>query len=356
MKIAVVGGGIFGVVTAARLQNAGFDVDLFEKASDILQSASGINQYRIHRGYHYPRSSDTILSSLRTEIAFRKEFADAVIDDSEHYYCIPKDGSNVSAEEYKAVCVKHGLDFMEDKHIMFNHDNVALAVRVKEHLVDPEKLRALCWEKLKTSGVNVLLNTEATVERLKSYDKIIIAAYAHTNTILQYLAPEAQQDYQFKIAEKPVIQLPQSLHNKSIVVADGPFWCLDRFGKSGLYVIGNVVHSVHHQNIGKYPEIPAHLKPLLNNGVIANPPVTHVEQFLAMAAQFVPDIKYAKHVGSMFTIRTTLPHQEKTDRRPTVVTRVNDKIITIFSGKLSNCIEASDTVLGMVQGRDILEI
>ncbi|RZD44075.1 MAG: hypothetical protein CXT78_07170 [Thaumarchaeota archaeon] len=49
MKIAVVGGGIFGVTTAIRLAN-NHDVDLYEKNSDILESASGINQYRLHRG------------------------------------------------------------------------------------------------------------------------------------------------------------------------------------------------------------------------------------------------------------------------------------------------------------------
>ena len=268
MKIAVVGGGLFGVTAATRLAQAGYAVDLFEKSHDILQAASGINQYRIHRGYHYPRSSDTILSSLRTESVFRKEFKDAIIEDSQHYYCIPKEGSYVNAEEYKTMCVKHGLEFNEDQHNMFDHNHVALSVRVKEHLVDPDKLREICWKKLKDADVVVRLNIEATKERLASYEKIIIAAYAHTNSILEHIAPEAQQDYQFKIAEKPVLRLPESLHHKSIVVADGPFWCLDRFGDTGLYVMGNVVHSVHHQNIGKHPEIPEHLKPLLNRGIV----------------------------------------------------------------------------------------
>ena len=73
MKIAVIGGGIFGVTTAIRLAK-NHHVDLYEKNSDILQSASGINQYRLHRGYHYPRSNETALSSLKSEILFKKEF------------------------------------------------------------------------------------------------------------------------------------------------------------------------------------------------------------------------------------------------------------------------------------------
>jgi len=67
MKIAIIGGGIFGVTTAIRLSR-NHDVDLFEQNSDILQSASGINQYRLHRGYHYPRSTDTAISAKNSEL------------------------------------------------------------------------------------------------------------------------------------------------------------------------------------------------------------------------------------------------------------------------------------------------
>ena len=48
MKIAVIGGGIFGVTTALIL-SANHSVELFEKNSDILKAASGSNQYRVHR-------------------------------------------------------------------------------------------------------------------------------------------------------------------------------------------------------------------------------------------------------------------------------------------------------------------
>ena len=73
MKIAIIGGGIFGVTTAIRLSR-NHDVDLFEQNSDILQSASGINQYRLHRGYHYPRSTDTAISAKNSELFFKNDF------------------------------------------------------------------------------------------------------------------------------------------------------------------------------------------------------------------------------------------------------------------------------------------
>src|SRR3989338_8270724 len=97
MKVAVVGAGLFGISTALELDRAGHTVTLFEKNSDILQAASGINQYRLHRGYHYPRSKETIQSALITEGSFRKEYGPAIIDGPEHYYCIAKEKSLVGA-------------------------------------------------------------------------------------------------------------------------------------------------------------------------------------------------------------------------------------------------------------------
>ena len=54
--IAIIGGGFFGATVAYVLAEAGYPVTLFEKHDDLLQAASGINQFRLHRGYHYPRS------------------------------------------------------------------------------------------------------------------------------------------------------------------------------------------------------------------------------------------------------------------------------------------------------------
>ncbi len=65
MKIAVIGGGIFGITTAVILGNE-HNVELFEKNDDILKSASGSNQYRVHRGYHYPRSAETVIGIIKS--------------------------------------------------------------------------------------------------------------------------------------------------------------------------------------------------------------------------------------------------------------------------------------------------
>ena len=347
-KIAVVGGGIFGVTTAVKLAKSGHKVDLFEKENDILQAASGINQYRLHRGHHYPRSKDTTLSSLNTEPKFRKEYAEAVIDGNDHYYCIAKENSLISAEDYLKFCQDHHLEYVAEHPAIVHKNKIELAVKVRESLMDPGRLRALCWEKLRDSGVKVILKTEVSSVQLKHYDFVVICAYAAINSLLTDF-PYAQKDYQFELCEKPVLKLPKSFYKQSIVVMDGPFMCIDPLADTGFHVMGNVVHAIHQTNIGKHPIIDGRFLPLMNRGIVANPAVTNINKFIESAAEFMPEIKRAEHVGSMFTIRTVLPYQDKTDARPTLVEAVDDRTFVVFSGKLSNCVDVAEKVFGMIE-------
>ena len=67
---------------------AGFSVHLYEAKDELFAAASGINQHRVHRGYHYPRSSDTITSCSRNEFQFSKFFRECIIRDTQQIYAI----------------------------------------------------------------------------------------------------------------------------------------------------------------------------------------------------------------------------------------------------------------------------
>lgn len=348
MKVAVIGAGLFGISVALELDKAGHDVTLFEKNADILQAASGINQYRLHRGYHYPRSSHTISSCLKAEPSFLEWYGQSVIKNNKHYYSIAKKNSKTSSAKFEALCQKFGLDFISESPAIIDQSKIEASYRVKEYLIDLSVLKEICKAKLSVSSIDIQMSTQKTLDNIDDYDHVVVSTYANINDTLG--SKNIKYEYQFEVCEKPVVKLPEQFGNISIVIMDGPFMCVDPFGQSVYHVMGNVTEAIHHSNTGYYPIVPEKIKPLLNKGVIKNPPVTAFAKFIESTRQFMPLVSKAIHVGSMYTIRTVLPHIDKTDDRPTIVQRINNKITTIFSGKLVNCVEAAREV------RDFLSV
>ena len=275
MKVAVVGGGIFGVTAAFKLAEH-YKVDLFEKNDDLLKAASDVHHCRIHLGYHYPRSDVTVSEVSRAQNSFKKEFSDAIMEDTENYYCISKRNSLTTAEEYIEFCERHGLEFTKSSLDIIDNEQIDLCVKVKEKLYDYEKLKEICWKKLNKNNVNVLLKKEATQEILENYDFRVLCIYADFNKLLESF-PESQQDFQYEVCEKVFVKLPPSFNNKSILILDGPFTSIDPVGTTGLFILGNVVHTVHQTNIGKYPYVDSKFLSLLNRGIIKDPPITNYE-------------------------------------------------------------------------------
>lgn len=347
-RIAVVGGGLFGVTAAVVLARDGHQVDLYERHSDLLMEASFINQYCLHRGYHYPRSLETAAEVKRGLPSFHSEYGRAVIRNHLVYYVISTRDSLTSADNYLDFCHQAGLGYIEAWPEVIKREAVQLSVIVPEHRIEPYMLRSLCWQKIHRFYVKVHLCTKANPHMLAEYDFVIIATYSRLNELVSAFWNQLQK-YQFEVVEKPVVRLPKAYEWKSIEVGDGPFMCVGPVGRTGLFVMGNVVHAIHHTNTDFEPEVPDKIAPLLNQGIIRNPPVTKFPLFVQSAREFFKGIEEAEHIGSMYTIRTVLPNVEDTDARPTIVKRITDRVITVYSGKIPTCVEAARQVSSMIK-------
>ena len=343
--VLVVGGGIFGCTAAWKLAKEGYDVTLYEKNDDIISQASYVNQYRLHRGYHYPRSKETAEQSQWGEHSFLQEYGDAIVNgDIEHYYAIAKEDSLVSSEEYKEFLDDLSLEYKKKTLDIVNKNSIDLVVKVNELLFDPNKLKKICWDKLKQYNVDVMLDTEY-ISSFENYDYVINSTYANLN---QLTPEDKQRDFQFELCEKPVIKLPKQYKNKSVVIMDGPFMCIDPLGDTDYHVMGNVVHAIHSTNVGRFPEYDSKFNELLNKGIVKNPSITNIDNFVESAKKFFIDIDKLEHIGSMYTIRTVLPNKDKDDARPTLVEKPTDNMFNIFSGKIGTCVTAADDILEFI--------
>src|SRR2546430_8788239 len=206
VRVAIVGGGIYGAAVAIVLARNGHTVTLLERSPDILLGASGVNQCRLHRGYHYPRSLATALAARDAIASFRGEYGDAIIDGYRHYVAISKRDSLVTAEEYLAFLHTAGLDYTFERPSVVRKAAIEIAVRVDESSIDIAILRDLCRRKLRDSGVCVRLGATADRRMLRPFDVTIIATYSSLNQLTGELTG-IRRRYQYELCEKPVVKI-----------------------------------------------------------------------------------------------------------------------------------------------------
>lgn len=347
-KKAVVGAGIFGCSSAIALSKKGYMVDLFERHDDIMQEASSINQYRIHRGYHYPRSDETAEQCAKSYKRFERSFNRALVDRNCHkksYYAIASDDSKVSPDEYLKFLDSHNLQYT------FNDiglKNVDLTISVEERLYDPYVLKKLIYNRMNSLGVNLKLGEVATKDDLSLYSGGAIATYANRGDW-----DDSKIDYQFELCEKPIALLPPIYKGLSVVIMDGPFMCIDPYSDSDFHVMGNVVHAIHETSYGQTPIIPDKYEKLLNKGCIRPPKgCTNFDLFIESASNFFPEIYKAKHIGSMYTIRAVEPKRDHDDARLSSIQKLESNFINVFSGKVCTSDEISKEVSRMISGME----
>jgi glycine/D-amino acid oxidase-like deaminating enzyme len=341
--IAIVGAGIYGVTVGLELSKH-FDVTIFEELPDILGGASANTQARVHHGYHYPRGPETRALMQKTRASFMETYPEAIMHNDQYYYCIAKE-SQTPSEAFLDFCHKEGLKAEVVDLDLVSKDTIDLVIRVDESRFDTDILRKICWERLKTTGIALKLNTHFTADDFDRYDHTVVCTYANTNELL----PEAyRRTLRFQLCEKLVVKLPPPFKGKSIVVFDGPFVAIDPYGKTpdkaDLHLFGSVDHAIHHENIGHFSTHPAKYNQVLYKGLIKNPPFTHINQFIESARRFMPGIEPVEHIGSMFVIKALLPDEGDRIERPTVFERIDGRLSYVFAGKIANCVEIAKEV------------
>jgi len=245
----------------------------------------------------------------------------------------------ISGNEYIQFLNDIGLSY--DKVLPFR--NCDLTISAKEELFDPKILKQYLIDDLSLYNVELKLNHKTNKNEFSDFDYIVISTYSKINELV-----DNKREYQFEVCEKPVVKLPDEYKNKSIVVMDGPFMCLDPYGNTDYHVLGNVVHAIHSTNIGYEPIVGDKFKNYLNKGIIENTKVTNIDKFIDTGKNYFDGFEDLKHIGSMYTIRTVLSNREHDDARPTIVNRESDNIFSIFSGKIVTCVDATKQLIEVI--------
>jgi hypothetical protein len=340
-KIAVAGAGIYGATAAIRLAEQGHDVHLFDPLG-VLRASSAINQYRVHAGYHYPRSPETIQEVAEARVEFAAEFAAAIVRNSRHYYAIPKEGSLTSPDVYERVMQTHGLPLRPCWPAWMNFDFIDRCYEVDENIYDPDVLRELVKGRLKKHGIE-LQQREFPCALRPNYDWVVWATYG--------LGPSKGffKAAKYQVAEKMLIELPVELQGVALVVVDGPFTAFDPYGSSSRSLFGSAKNTNHWTTTNPDEPVPEPYAAILNAPEFRPVAFTRFEAMRADCCLSVPAAKDARYVGSRFTIRVVEDNPES-DRRILHVRDGAPGEIHIFSGKVVSAVKAARLVCEKVAG------
>ncbi len=346
-KIAVVGAGVFGSTCALRLATLGHKCVLFDKKDSILGCASRVNQYRFHRGYHYPRGKETVNQLSKSSRRFQEEFGNTIDYKMTNIYALAEEKSLVNKDQYIDFLKSNSLEYkIISECESLKSEMFSGIFEVKEGLINFPLLKNLLTKRIKdNNNLKVKFNTNFSNKFADEFDFIIICTYGLSSHLLP---KKIRREYKYQLIEKPVVTPPLSLRNRSIVIIDGPFMCIDPMIGTDLSVLGNVKHAIYQTNCGYQPNS-------ISSEIQINPwedikesSKSRFHIFIDHGRQYIKDFEKCEFKYSMTGFRVININREKTDDRPTYINNYG-KYFEVSSGKIDTCSWAADEIANLIE-------
>jgi hypothetical protein len=331
-KVAVAGAGIYGTSIAIRLAKDGHEVDLFDPLG-ILKAASAINQHRVHAGYHYPRSPETIAEILEARSEFHRQYESAIVSQCDSYYAIPHEGSRTSPEIYEEVMAQHGLTLTPCRPEWIDFSYIDRCYSVEEGIYDSDILRGMLEKQIQALNIR-FHRSSFPQERRSNFDYVIWAVYGLGPSRAIFKATK------YQVAEKVLIQLPAQLQGISVVVVDGPFTAFDLYGNTTYSLFGSAKHTNHWSSSDPAAGIPQPYQDVLNYTSYVPVPFTKFDALRRDSSLGIPAAGQAVYVGSKFTMRV-VEDEPDSDRRILRLAEPAPGELHVFSGKVVTALKAA---------------
>ena len=132
--------------------------------------------------------------------------------------------------------------------------------------------------------------------------------------------------------------MPKKYRKKSYVIIDGKFVCLDPYLGTNYHLLSDVKYSKIEVIKKNNPIFKSVKKKYLNDKINKNIKISNFKKFIKHSSYYLPFLKDAKYVGSMFIVRALKINVEKTDERTGEIQKINKRFISVFSGKWNTCV------------------
>ncbi|MDG1709846.1 MAG: FAD-dependent oxidoreductase [Schleiferiaceae bacterium] len=338
-EVIIVGAGIFGCELALQFESAGYHVIVVEKESEILTGASRLNQNRLHLGYHYPRSRETALQASEAYQDFSARFSSAIRTDEESFYCVSKNDSLLSFEEYIKFCDDLELSYeiipssrlKESLNIDLVHKDI---LSTAEAVFDIDLIKLELSRLLSKSSVKILYNTKVRKIVAGGINNVIFedgkgleggiiinCTYSEINNLIE------REDFQIPLRFQNVILpiLNCGVRIPAMTIMDGRFCSILPKGlTTKTYILSNVRTSVL-QEKGRIEEL---------DEIESYDRSSSAQAVYESCLNYFPTLTKASIVDS-WIVRKALPVY-KDDRRVSSVFQIpKTSIYSVLQGKIS---------------------
>ncbi len=355
-KIAIIGGGLFGITIYIILKKKGYDCTLFEKNSDILKGASTNNLNRVHFGYHYPRDTETAKQSLKGYKSFKSFYSKAILSNFDNYYFIAKN-SKVNFKKYIKFCIFNNLKFkiVNLKKLPFLTKNILGGIKVSEPIYDWSIIKSEVKKKLEKINKNkIYLNENVlkiiknkkfilrTNKKLYKFDKIIDASYEGSNKLSNNLIDKNKLSYQNTIIYEFI---SNDFKKMGLAVMDGNYFSFLPKGNSNKHLLYHVSQSVlRRRKSYKLPD--KWSKKDFSSSLIKSRSL----KILKEMRKYFPDLSIKLTKKKFISFRVLPSNQKKTDKRISKIYNFKNRYFKISSAKVDHSVDIAYEVLKKLKG------
>jgi hypothetical protein len=206
----------------------GHKISLFEKAPNLFYGASGNNQFRHHKGYHYPRSLQTINMIRNNGVRFEQDYGFCLRYIPYNYYGIAESSSIMDSGIYEKIFPE--LESITNIPSEFKH--LSSIYKTKESLIYIDPIIKYFNRLLQD---NIHYNSELKTSEYPNYD-LILDCTNNSNHSLDLL----QKKYKLYIMERIISKAPAF----SLTVMDGDFFSVYPYSiDNHLYSLSHVKYS-----------------------------------------------------------------------------------------------------------------
>lgn len=341
-KVAVIGAGVYGCWIAYILSKKGYEINLFEKNNQIISESSKLNQYRIHRGYHYLKSLNTAYRCQVNYQRFTDFFSEAVYSKFKSYYGISKFHSNINSNTFEQACSLLNMPYkISSKSNIFNYNLIDKIYEVDEKIYDVQKLRIKFSNLLDNDNIRIFLDTKIDLvdkDILKTsnkenykFDFVFNCTYSEIDQFNNI--SNNKLDLNYILSEIGIIEVPNLIKNIGVTIIDGPFFSFLPVNEN-LHTISHVTYT-HLEKSNKNNFL------IKRNSLNKNKSFVNLKKMILDASRFIPLLEKSLIKKSFYQIKAISNQNNRNDSRPIIVEK-NENCFNIIGSKVDNVFDMTN--------------